>query len=510
MPELLIADALKALQENRQLLVPGGAIYTEAAGAGVGVSDDHLALINEWTRNPVNREQVYTFPALAIDEQTTRNYVRYTAASQRASVARWVGIPFLFNEDSQWASLFDGSDHSLKASSQMGRIYKADLVKTPQGFIGTLVHVYTVKGVDEKIDSFIGRLDSGLLKEVSIHVMVPEGAKCSICKQMYPCKEGHEIAQDYDGKTCFVETVGAFVPLELSSVACPGSVAAHVMADEDASNYKVIALREALGGSRSLLERNMDHKAESCTEAACKEDACKERLAKAHTESCTDEKCEEALCKEKRSQHSTEKCENKECKEEACVEKRKAAADPPEDEKERLRRENAAKKPALFSESDCPACGRGPASSTENAPTSFEEAIAPIRTDFQERVTQIVTAAESKVAAAVTERDACKERADQFDAMLADYVETTAQLAVERGTKEASEVDAYREELTKLGYAGVKAVREALKAAPAVTREVKTERLIERAADRFKRLGSTTQVTSENGQVKTYARPRLG
>lgn len=499
----VLERVLASLKENGQLTALGGSIYREAAGVGVNVTDDHLALINEWTRTPLTREQVYTFPALAIDEQATRNYVRYTAASQRASVSRWVGTPFLFNSDSQWASLFDGSDHSLKASSQVGRIYKSDLVRTPEGFIGTLVHVYTAKGVDESVDSFINRIDAGLLREVSIHVMVPGGAKCNICKEMYPCGD-HELAQDYNGVTCTVDTVGPFVPLELSSVACPGSVVAHVMPDAETSSYQVLALREALGGSRHLLENQQMHKAEECTNHECTEAVCVEkRTAEHNAETCANEKCDDAKCKEKReaSQHNAETCADEKCEDAACKEKRENA--PPVGSKE------ASKHVPLFTE-DCPACGRG-VESAPKTPATLEEALAPIRTDFQERVTKIVTAAEGKVSAANAERDSFKEKASGYDAMFTEYVNDTVEIAISRGAKQESDRETYTQELAALPLSGVKAVREALKLSEVPeSREQRTERLRESASDRARRVFSETSTfTDDNGSQRSYERPRL-
>ena len=218
-------------------------VFEHASREGTAIASDDMRAIKRWTRDDISAERFFVFPVLAIDTKPTRNHVQYSAESQKASVKSWVGKTFLFNENGTNPSM-GGADHALQAASQVGRIYKAQLVKTAQGETGTLVWVYSVRGVSDGVDAFIAKIESGILREVSIHVMV-EQVDCSICGvAIQKCEKGHVPGEKYGNETCVLITQGPLEPLELSSVACPGSVNAHVLGDDDAA--KLLHLREAL------------------------------------------------------------------------------------------------------------------------------------------------------------------------------------------------------------------------------------------------------------------------
>ena len=220
-------------------------ILSEVAKSGREIPAADLSGIGKWTRSEIDPSKILTFPVLAIDTKPTRNNVQYSAESQKASIKKWVGTTFLFNSAGTNPA-FGSADHTLQAASQVARIYKAQLVETPAGETGTLVWVYTVRGASEQVDEFINKIESGILREVSIHVQV-EGVNCSICGcSIYDCEKAHIPGVKYGKETCVLQTVGPLTPLELSSVACPGSVNAHVMRDDDSTAYKALPLREAL------------------------------------------------------------------------------------------------------------------------------------------------------------------------------------------------------------------------------------------------------------------------
>ncbi len=223
-------DALDATVSARPL-------FAEASKSGAKLSADDVKSINRWTRDNIEADRLVSFPVLAIDTAPTRNGIVYSAESQKASVKAWVGKTFLFNSSG-------GADHTLAAASQVGRIYRSQLVTTAQGETGTLVWVYSVRGVSQQTDEFIGKIESGILREVSLHVMV-EGVNCSICNvAAQDCEKAHQPGQKYGKQTCSLITQGPLEPLEVSAVAVPGSTSARVMSDDDAT--KLVALREAL------------------------------------------------------------------------------------------------------------------------------------------------------------------------------------------------------------------------------------------------------------------------
>jgi len=218
-------------------------IFSEAAKQGTALAPDDVKAIGKWTRGDIEQERLFSFPLLAIDSAPTRNNVQYTAESQKASVKAWVGVPFLFNSSGN-SDLGSGADHRLAAANQVGRVFKSQLVRTAQGETATLLWAYAVRGVSQQTDDFIAKVEAGILREVSIHVMV-ESVNCSICNvKTQDCEKAHVPGEKYGREVCVMQTQGALEPLEVSAVACPGSTNAHVMADDDAT--KLTALREAL------------------------------------------------------------------------------------------------------------------------------------------------------------------------------------------------------------------------------------------------------------------------
>jgi len=179
-----LTDALDATVSARPL-------FAEASKSGAKLSADDVKSINRrWTRDNIEADRLVSFPVLAIDTAPTRNGIVYSAESQKASVKAWVGKTFLFNSTG-------GADHSLQASSQVGRIFKSQIVTTAQGETGTLVWAYSVRGVSQQTDEFIGKIESGILREVSLHVLV-EGVTCSICNvPAQDCEKAHQPGAKY-------------------------------------------------------------------------------------------------------------------------------------------------------------------------------------------------------------------------------------------------------------------------------------------------------------------------
>lgn len=479
----------------------GAEVFAEAAQTGKGISKSDLKAIRKFTRTDVPPEDLYVFPVLAIDDQPTRNMVIYSAESQKLSLRKWVGIPFLFNSSGN-SDLFGSADHRLAASSQYARIFKSALVETPQGHTGTLVWVYTARNVDQHVDSFINKLDVGILREVSIHVMPTPvtGIVCSICKVPFSdekCQEkNHYPGTKYDGKMCYMETSGAYTPLELSSVACPGSIVAHVMDDSEVASMAKLKLSEALHTSFALGENDMSTTATpTAEELAAAEAAEAQRVA------------DEAAAAEA-ARLETEEAAKKQ-------------ADPPEEDAKDGdpdpddKNKKAKKQSFVIFEGACVACGRDgqPANAEQK---TVDEEISAIREDVAAQVTAIAEAAQTKVTAAEADRDAAIARAEQFDAIFKDFVAETVDLAIAKGIKESAQREGYTQELSALSYPAVKVVRETL-AASANKPEEKRKQLVESMAERHNKLASTTQTTTtadgktaSTSERKMFANKNLG
>lgn len=499
----------------------GSELLFEASRTGSEVGSADLSAISRWTPSEVDPARIVTFPTLAIDTKPTRNQVQYSAASQKASVKKWVGIPFLFNSHAANPAA-GGADHTLQAASQVARIYKAQVVKTPAGETGTLVWFYSVRGVSVQTDEFIAKVETGILREVSIHVMC-ERANCSICGvAMQDCEKGHVPGQKYGRETCVLVTVGALEPLELSSVACPGSPNAHIMSGSEVGEYEVLSLREALGGTDKALatlarlsERNMTEvekieaarlveearvAAEATTAVAVVAETTEAIVADVPTDLPEATKCDKC-------DHAAH--EGKECSAESC-ECDKSKAEIAKDDVTGVpvgSTESASVQTVLFAEGVCPACNRGPVAEAvvSEETRTLDAEIAKLREEMEARVSSVVTAATLKI----SEADAKVATAEALVAgnsnAVAHYAEMidglrkeTVDLAIARGVKTDAQRGAYTEEIAALNYSAIKVLVESLRVTEA-PREATVRKLQETSAERLKRTLGETVVRPEAG-----------
>lgn len=515
----LLEKLIESVQKDETF---GSTVLLEDAASGDSIPAAHLTKIRKWTQKDTPAESIHTYPVLMIDDAPTRNLVIYTAESQKKTAKRWPGTTFLFNAAGT-QGLFDGGpDHKLQAASQMARIYDAKLVNTPKGNIGTLAWFYTVSGIDENIDAFIGKLDAGILREVSIHISAPEGVICSVCNDSFSKCFENSGADHYPGdkdpkskKTVYMSTgVGGLIPLELSAVACPGSVNAHVMQDDEVEDYPVVSLREALGGSDEAIQQIQQEKIMRTTEQIAE---ARIKLAEAA----------KAAGVEVRA--FVENAENKEMVEAAdvTVETVETVFAPvPENvvcekcSKEHVKTETHVcetapivepkpKAHSLVGETEeCVVCGRGPIVQTEETAQ-----IATLRTEFKTAITSLTEKSQAVIDAANAKAEEAETRSKDALAMFDDFIETTVSLAIKFGAKKSSEKEAYRETLAGLPYQAVKEIRESYRGREIAEVKIsKVSQLQETAAERAKReLGQTQTTTSENGRTRsTTQRPRFG
>lgn len=506
-------------------------ILLEEAVSGNSIPASHLTKIRKWTQKDIPSESIHTYPVLMIDTAPTRNLVIYTAESQKKTAKKWPGTTFLFNFHGT-QGLFDGGpDHKLQAASQMARIYDAKLVKTPKGEIGTLAWFYSVEGIDEHVDSFIKKLDAGILREVSIHISAPDGVICSICNDAFSkCQENagtdHYPGDKYGKQTCYMSTgEGALVPLELSAVACPGSVNAHVMSDDEVEEYPLVSLREALGGSDEAIQQIRQEKTMRTKEQVA--EARKKLIEAAKTAGVSlreffenpDNKqlCEDAdvtvtVLPELEETIRTEANKCSECghgmHEGACgvaeceCKEGKEKSDPKQDPPE------AKKQSIILDTEECVVCGRGPTG--EHNETAD---VAAVRVQFKETVKALAEKSQAAIDAANAKVVDADKRAEERDEMFADLCEEVINLAIKSGKKKSSEKEAYQETLAVLPYQAVREIRESLRPSETKTQESQVQRLEQTSADRAKQLlGVTVVKTTEEGrkQTSTNRRPTFG
>lgn len=513
-----LLEALNALIESvKDDATLNASILTEEGASGSAIPASHLVKIKKWTQKDIDPESIHTYPILMIDDGPTRNAVIYTAESQKKTVKKWAGTPFLFNAAGTQGLFDNGPDHKLQAASQFGRLYDAKVVNTPKGQVGTLGWMYAVEGIDEATDAFIKKLDAGILREVSIHVTVPEGVQCSICNGpfsqcMEKAKTDHYPREKYGNKVCYMSTgSGALGPLELSAVACPGSVNAHVMQDDEVEDYPVVSLREALGGSAEAIQQITQEKDMRTKEQIA--DARKKLQEAAATAGVTlkefvgDDKnktiVEEANVTVENVEVEIPIAENIVC--EKCK-KENTPADAATHECVTEPVVKPKQETSLIGDDEvCVVCKR-----EANPKPAEGQAETAIRAEFKETVTKLITKSEEAINAANARAEAAEVAAKDAVEMKADLCETVVTLATKFGIKKSSESDAYRETLLSLPYQAVKEIRESLR-----PREVKAEtateriRLEESAVERAKREHLSTHVqTDKDGRTSEIARPR--
>jgi len=530
-------------------------ILGSEADASSKISKSHLTQIGKWTQQTIPEENLAVFPTLMITEEPTRNLVIYTAESQKKSVSGWKGTPLLFNRLSNSAGWFSGGgDHQLQAASQFGRLYQASVVKTESGIIGSLAWWYSVKGISEATDEFIGKCQAGIHREVSIHVTVPNGVICSICNDAFSkCKDNadtyHYPGEKYGKQTCYMSTGdGKLGPIELSVVACPGSVAAHIMPESEVPEYSPVALREALGSSREIItiRPRQEHQVDETQRAEAFEKLKKlasaagvsikgfcenagnvsvltetfkpfgvqEKFLDALTEG--GKKCSECGHTEAHDDCSTcecgafkegsgGKCEcghaessHDECGNESCEcdgPGSETAPTPPV-----VTPPAPKEKTGLFGDKPCVVCKRGPAPAKENStPETVEE--------FEAALKIVVEAAEEKVQAAETERDEIKTAGEEAAKFIAALVEDTVNRAIERGAKKEDEREVYTTFLKTLNFDQLQETRKLL-TAPVAAVENHSETLRQKMESRYRAYGVETNVATDEktGKSKTELR----
>src|SRR6266567_1081367 len=568
-----LQETIKSLQESGDLI--GSTILAEESASGQKIPSSHLNKIRKWIREDIDVKRIHTFPFIMIDTAPTRNLVIYTAKTQKKSLNGWFGRTVLFNSTGVGnVGLLGQADHYLQASSQVARIYDAKMVKTPDGEIGTLGWVFAVEGVDPVIDSFINKLNAGVLREVSIHVAVAEGIFCSIDEKQFAswsddkteenekiiCFD-HQPGNKYGKQICYMSTGDHRVePLELSVVACPGSINARVLKPDEVEDYTMTSLSEALGGSKEVKENIMAKKNESSDPALKtifelakeagllisekkddkKESKCGECGHQSHEGSCSANcnSCKESKKKDEKYDKeslNSEKKDNvvddgddddkkKKKEEEEANPDQKKPGTKSKDSKEEEESNPDQKKPGTKSKdskdkdkddeeekkADPPEGdddtkesflfieGDCPACGRSEASSNTdEEAVKNLRAKMTEQVQLIITEAKKRI-------KANSEKAAQYDAIFSLFVEETASLAVETGLKKFQERDNYIETLKSLSFNAVQEIRLSLSAKQKPSRENKVEELHQSMLERAKQnLG--TVIEEKDGKKKSVS-----
>ena len=187
-------------------------VKKESSAVGIGVpTAEQLAEINALAKGSLTEEQVYVFSVRLCDDQVDRDFERFDRSA----------LPEL-------AKLFVGKsgivDHKWSASSQLARIFAAEVVQEESvSFIKAWAYIRRGGAGDE----WIADIEAGIKKEVSVGCSMGRSV-CSVCGGDYgSC--GHRKGEYYDGELCCAvlkEPVDAY---EFSFVAVPAQRSAGVL-----------------------------------------------------------------------------------------------------------------------------------------------------------------------------------------------------------------------------------------------------------------------------------------
>lgn len=175
--------------------------------------EKELELINKFTIEPLNVEQVFTFKVAICDNEIDRDFEVFPTETLNKMAELFVGKTII-------------KDHTNSANNQVARIYKTEVVqeqnkisKNGEVYSRLVAHCYMVKTDSNK--DLITEIQAGIKKEVSVGCLMKK-AVCSICgtdnRETY-CK--HFNGREYDGKQCYFKFFEPLDAYEVSFVAVP-------------------------------------------------------------------------------------------------------------------------------------------------------------------------------------------------------------------------------------------------------------------------------------------------
>lgn len=219
------------------------------------VTDSDLELINKYTKKELSKDQVYTFCVVLCDNDVDRDFERFTVESLFELEKLFVGKTGIF-------------DHNPSAVSQSARIYKCyveaiDGKKTTTGddYFRLVCKAYMPISEDSK--ELITKIDSGIIKEVSVGCAVKH-TLCSICSHdIYSAQCHHTKGHTYNNKLCFGELSDVYDAYEFSFVAVPaqknaGVIKAFINTQKENVNMKEILSAIKKGKEFTLSENDCE------------------------------------------------------------------------------------------------------------------------------------------------------------------------------------------------------------------------------------------------------------
>lgn len=215
------------------------------------ISDKELALINQFTLEPLTAEDVFTFKLIMGDnELDDRNFEPFNLNALKDLKRLYIGKTVI-------------KDHKQMADNQIARVYDTELKTDENGKLTGANEVYTqliAKCYMIKTSSnadLIAEIKAGIKKEVSTGCL-PKHAYCSICgtdntKSYCSHLWGREYETNNGKKICYFTLDGAKEAYEVSFVAVPAQPRAGTT-----KNYKQDNSKEENSSEVSNLETKVE------------------------------------------------------------------------------------------------------------------------------------------------------------------------------------------------------------------------------------------------------------
>ena len=221
------------------------------------VTERELELINRYTKTPLGADDVFTFSVRLCDNETDRDFERFSSESLNRLAELFVGKTGI-------------SDHDWKSANQIARIYAAEVRISPdvstsygEAYMWLEAKAYMLNTPENA--ELINQIRGGIKKEVSVGCAVGR-CTCSICgKTLGTDGCFHEKGGEYGDEICCGILEDAQDAYEWSFVAVPAQTSAGVIKGLEAKAPKTLRelCRLAYDGkfSKQLCELEKDAEA---------------------------------------------------------------------------------------------------------------------------------------------------------------------------------------------------------------------------------------------------------
>lgn len=217
-------------------------------------TDEELQLINNYTRRPFLKDEVYVFSLTLCDNDVDRDYERFTVES-------------LFELEKLFVGKTGIVDHISSSKNQTARIFRCavEAVEGRKTLTGDDYFKLTARAyipITEGNMETILSIDSGIRKEVSVGCAVKDTV-CSVCGKPMGSSGCHHIkGQTFGSKLCFAELMNPYDAYEWSFVAVPAQREAGVtkMFNKGRSNMKMEDIMKSIKSKQDVTLSQSDCK----------------------------------------------------------------------------------------------------------------------------------------------------------------------------------------------------------------------------------------------------------